>query len=250
MIEVMTMVRDMKAYRCLPVVTFLSLGAICALAAPAAAQDFMSSVPMKSALATLGIIAPDRDPIEYHERAPLVVPKTMDLPQPIAGGAADRNADWPVDPEVAKKAKEKAENLEPVTGAHSTRMPDNPKLDIKTMLGLSSSTPPIQPAGPQPYESGSKNESGYIPNGVLRAQGQQFAAQQMPDHEDEIRPGYEPRRRYLTDPPAGYRRPSDKAAFKKQYGPPQKKQAEDGNGMQFRREQALREQGHYDPDNQ
>jgi hypothetical protein len=246
-IVAMTMVRDMKTYRHLPVVTFLSLGAICALAAPAAAQDFLTSVPMKNALATLGIIAPDRDPIEYHERAPLVVPKTMDLPQPIAGGAAERNTDWPVDPDVAKKAKEKAENLEPVTGQHSTRMPDNPKLDISAMLGLRSSTPPIQPAGPTPQ---SPNESGYIPNGVLRAQGQQFVAQQMPDKEDEIKPGYEPRRRYLTDPPAGYRRPSDKAAFKKQYGPPQKKNTDDGNGMQFRREQALRQQGNYDPDNQ
>jgi hypothetical protein len=243
----MAMMRETKLYRRLPMATFISLGAFCALAAPAAAQDLMSSAPMKGVLSTLGIIAPDKDPIEYHERAPLVVPKTMDLPQPIAGKAADRNADWPVDPEVAKKAKDKAESLEPVTDANS-KQPDKPKLDIATMLGLRSSTAPIEPAGPARAQGGMDNP--YIPNGVLRAQGQQFAAGN-PDREDDIRPGYEPKRRYLTDPPAGYRRPSDKASFKKQYGPPVKKNAtEDGNGMEFRREQALRQQGNVDPDNQ
>jgi hypothetical protein len=237
--HVMAIMREIKAYRRWPTLTFFSLGAICALAGPAAAQDFMSSAPMKGVLSTLGIIAPDRDPIEYHERAPLVVPKTMDLPQPIAGQASDRNADWPVDPDAEKKAKEKAESMEPVVTP-----PENAKLNIATMLGLRSSSPPIQPAGP----SQSPYESGWVPSGVLRSQGQQFAAQ-TPDGQDEIKPGYEPKRKYLTDPPTGYRRPSDKAAFKKQYGPPAKK-GDDANPLQFQREQAARAQGHYNPDDQ
>ncbi len=84
----------------------------------------------------------------------------------------------------------------------------------------------IQAPGPDPDKL---PESGYIPNGQLRAQGMRFAAQN-PDNEDEIRPGYEPKRRYLTDPPTGYR---SRAAFKKQYGAPIKKESEKEHPLDF-----------------
>jgi len=82
---------------------------------------------------------------------------------------------------------------------------------------------------------------------VLRAQGEQFAAQNPESSEDTIRPGYEPKRKYLTDPPTGYRRPSDKASFKKQYGAPQKK-GDEANPLAFVKEQSERQKGNYNPD--
>ncbi|MFI5011436.1 MAG: hypothetical protein ACHQAY_03720 [Hyphomicrobiales bacterium] len=200
----------------------------------------LDNAPMKGTLTFLGIIAPERDPIEYHERAPLVVPKTMELPQPAAQQATARNQAWPTDPDVARKLREKAAEAQP-----AKTQPDNPILSISSMLGIRSNSPPIEPPGPQaqrPYASG------YIPNGVLRAQGEQFASQNPNNSpEDQIRPGFEPKRRYLTDPPTGYRRPSDKASFKKQYSAPVKR-ADDSHPLDFVKEQADRQKGNFDPD--
>jgi hypothetical protein len=216
------------------------------VATPAAAQSLLDNAPMKSTLSFLGIIAPERDPIEYHERAPLVVPKSMALPEPAAQQASSRNPAWPIDPDVARKLKEKADASKPVPvgGTEGSTNPDNARSSIWTMLAGRSTSAPIQAPGPDP---GKLPESGYIANGKLRAMGEAFAAQN-PDTGDEIRPGYEPKRRYLTDPPAGYRRPSDKAAFKKQYGAPIKKDGDKVHALDFVKEQAERQRGNYDPD--
>src|SRR5262245_34571392 len=61
---------------------------------PAAAQDESFA---KKALSTIGIIAPDQAPIDYKERAPLVVPPKYTLPPP-QDKVANRGAAWPVDP--------------------------------------------------------------------------------------------------------------------------------------------------------
>ena len=208
-----------------PALVLGALGAALAFAAPAAAQSLLDNAPMKGTLSFLGIIAPERDPIEYHERAPLVVPKTMALPEPAAQHAAARNQAWPTDPDVARKLKEKAEASRPVPARRQRGVDQSGQcalLDLDDARGTLDERRPSSRRGPIPI---SCPKSGYIPNGVLRAQGQAFAAQN-PDTGDEIRPGYEPKRRYLTDPPSGYRRPSDKAAFKKQYGAPVKKDDE------------------------
>jgi hypothetical protein len=237
--------RPLSLCRNAPAFLLGAIGAAIAFANPASAQTLFDNAPMKGTLTFLGIIAPERDPIEYHERAPLVVPKTMALPEPAAQHAAARNEAWPVDPDVARKLKEKAEASKPVRniGSQGSENPDNATLSIWQVLAGRSSSAPIQPPGYAPA-----NPDDYrIPNGVLRAQGAQFAAHN-PDSSslDEIRPGYEPKRRYLTDPPTGYRKPSDKAAYKKQYGAPAKK--DDDSAISFVRKEAERQKGNYDPD--
>jgi len=104
----MALTRSFELRRRGPALFLGAFSAAVALATPASAQSILESIPMKGALSTLGIIAPDRDPIEYHERAPLVVPKTMTLPPPAAPQASARNAAWPVDPDLARKAKARA----------------------------------------------------------------------------------------------------------------------------------------------
>jgi hypothetical protein len=244
--QAMAFMRSITLRRRGPALVLGAVGTAVVFATPAAAQDILTNAPMKGTLTFLGIIAPDRDPIEYHERPPLVVPKTMELPQPAAQQATARNQAWPIDPDVARKLKEKAADAEPVTNSSGARTPENARSSIWTMLGGRSSSPPIETPGPPKAEE--PNRSGYIANGVLRAQGERYATQNS-DSGDEIRPGYEPKRRYLTDPPTGYRRPSDKAAFKKQYGAPVKKEEKE-RPLDFVREQAERQKGHFDPDNQ
>jgi hypothetical protein len=249
----MAFMRSSSFGRQLPALVMGIVGASLAVVAPAAAQSFLlDNAPMKSALTTLGIIAPDRDPIEYHERAPLVVPKTMSLPQPAATQASARNPAWPVDPDVAAKLKEKAESAQPVVRSQGGAYGDKSALSIWSMLGGKSAEAPVEPAGPSDNGGIVHPESGFIRNPVLRAQGAQFAAQNFGDQADDIRPGYEPKRKFLTDPPAGYRRPSDKANFKKQYGAPEKKNAkgedEADSARAFIAEQKNRQQGAYDRD--
>jgi hypothetical protein len=241
----MSFMRPLNIRRQAPALIMGAIAASVAFAAPAAAQSLLDNAPMKGTLSFLGIIAPERDPIEYHERAPLVVPKSMALPEPAAQQAAARNPAWPTDPDVARKLKEKVEASKPVpaSGTEGSTNPENARSSIWTMLGGRSTSAPLEPPGPgKPGE----HDSGYIPNGVLRAKGEAFAAQN-PDQGDEIRPGYEPKRRYLTDPPTGYRRPSDKAAFKKQYGAPIKKDDKE-KPIDFVREQAERQKGTYNAD--
>jgi hypothetical protein len=248
----MAFMRSSSFGRQVPVLVMGIVGAGLAFAAPAAAQGFLlDNAPMKGALTTLGIIAPDREPIEYHERAPLVVPKTMSLPQPAAAQASSRNPAWPTDPDVALKLKEKAEGAQPVVRSQSA-YGDKAALSIWSMLGGKSAEAPVEPAGPSDNGGYVHPESGFIRNPVLRAQGAQFAAQNFGDQPDQIRPGYEPKRKFLTDPPSGYRRPSDKATFKKQYGAPDTKNAkgdsEGDSARAFIKEQKTRQQGAYDRD--
>src|SRR5258708_3557998 len=56
--------------------------------------------------------------IEYRERSPLVVPPKLDLPPPAAASAEVKDANWPKDPDIAKrkaaiKARKK-ENTRPM----------------------------------------------------------------------------------------------------------------------------------------
>jgi len=126
---------------------FGAMGIALAFTAPAAAQDLLSDAPLKGALTALGIVAPEKDPIEYHERAPLVVPKNMDLPQPAAAQASARNPNWPTDPDVAAKLKEKAESAQPVVRRQGgDNGGDNLPLSIWTMITGKSTNAPIQPA--------------------------------------------------------------------------------------------------------
>lgn len=91
-----------------------------ALASPAAAQE---GVAIKSLLGNMGIIPPERDPIRYRERAPLVLPPKMELREPAgAESFASSNPQWPNDPDVARKRDRAAQARVPVTDSEIRRM--------------------------------------------------------------------------------------------------------------------------------
>jgi hypothetical protein len=86
-------------------------GALMVLVAASGASAQEGEV-VKSILGSIGIIPKEKPPIIYNERAPLVLPPSLDkLPPPAPGGGPEaRNANWPKDPDViaARKAAQEA----------------------------------------------------------------------------------------------------------------------------------------------
>src|SRR5690349_18510365 len=68
---------------------------------------------MNGVLRGLGLRNGSESSIEYHERSPLVIPPSRNLPPPQQAGTG-QTAAWPVDPDVKRKkeaaAKRKAQN--------------------------------------------------------------------------------------------------------------------------------------------
>ena len=73
----------------------LAFAASAMFTAPATAQE---GGIIRSIFGAIGIAGPERPPIEYRERAPLVVPPGRTLPPPVAPDALTSNPQWPDDP--------------------------------------------------------------------------------------------------------------------------------------------------------
>jgi hypothetical protein len=123
--------------------------------------------------------------IDYRERSPLVVPRSLDLPPPESGGTADP-ANWPRDPGARKaaadpkKTKRAAVTQQPGT----SELPDNGSSAIRftpSQLGFNSGSNWLDMFNSNPTEVG------------------QFKG--------------EPNRESLTQPPAGYQVPSPDYAY-------------------------------------
>ena len=151
---------------------------------------------MKNLLATLGVIDEERDPIEYRERAPLVLPPRTDLPTPVAPGTSQaRSPQWPNDPNVVARKRREVEANTPVGETDRKRMleghgrltPAEMRAGARAGAGL--------PTGPVTRSDG--KDGHWIHPDVLRAQGAQRSA--------EVKPN-DGRRRTLTDPPSLYRK--------------------------------------------
>jgi hypothetical protein len=63
--------------------------------------------------------------VEYHERAPLVVPPSRNLPPPQDEAPVARNPAWPKDPDVARRReqrrKRRSSDAPPMTPPRRTR---------------------------------------------------------------------------------------------------------------------------------
>ena len=76
---------------------------------------------VKSFLGTIGIIPKEKPPINYSERAPLVLPPKMELRAPAAPRSAENQANWPKDPDVVAARKAAAEARAPATSTEIYR---------------------------------------------------------------------------------------------------------------------------------
>ncbi|WP_342359203.1 hypothetical protein [Terrarubrum flagellatum] len=166
--------------------------------APALADDVFTDV-----LSSIGLIPREREPIEYRERAPLVVPPKTNLPAPQAPSSA-RNAAWPTDPDVVARQQAAAEREKPFFGSLSNALSDK-----------AASTPRELRNGPRTATNGYSG----LPLGakrdndaqemMVRPAMQSKAADDMVRSMNNLTPGQEPDRKALTEPPTGYRKPTE-----------------------------------------
>jgi hypothetical protein len=180
--------------------------------APASAQGLLDLGKV-----ILGIPTDAKEPIDYKERAPLVVPPNQNLRPPSeSSDPAQRRANWPTDPDVAARRKAAEDARKPVmvdsitgrdgtigrrmtpdeirsgrvAGAEVSRVPQRPMWDDRDMHNVHGGLTTI--------------------NEMDKLSAAQLAANKAGNKDARA----EPTREFLTDPPAGLRQPSDRAAFR------------------------------------
>jgi hypothetical protein len=161
--------------------------------APAHAQTF------ENIMTDLGLQKKKDQHINYGERAPLVLPPTYDnLPPPEdSKGLTAANAQWPKDPDAARRAQELAD--EEIPDQFKRKYTENAAEEIyainrqeRRVIG--------QPKG-EDYVSSSARENQVLSPRELRA----IKKAEKQDPNVFVK---EPERKRITDPPVGYRTPS------------------------------------------
>jgi hypothetical protein len=155
-------------------------------------------------LAKMGLGFPTgeaQDTIDYHERAPLVVPPKMDLPQPLPP-VAKRNPNFPVDQTLARQRAAAAEARRP--RANDVDADPLPARDLqKGRIPMSQQPRPVQARDCDDMDR-------------LCDPNQFWATLKNTKKDDDstrgLVAGVEPPRANLTDPPRGYRIPTKSVA--------------------------------------
>jgi hypothetical protein len=154
----------------------------------ARAEDSGDGTLFGSVLKGLGIGGENN--IEYHERPPLVVPATRDLPPPQPGGAA-RNPNWPVDPKSADLQQRKGSQVRDLDRLAVPQRPAAPSFAVGTPANPAATGPDTTAAAPPPPTEPS----------LFR---RMFGSTEMPAN--AVIPV--PTRKALTEPPLDYESPS------------------------------------------
>jgi hypothetical protein len=189
----------------------MALGAtLLATAVPARAADD-DDVPIdrkifRSILEGIGL-RKDGDPINYQERAPLVIPPGKTLPPPEKPGAAlANNPAWPVDPDVVRRKQEAAAERS------KTENPDEILNDNQRVLRPDELTPRKAKrtrSDPDGYQAPASGFAGPMSPAELGTKtsifGSMFGSK---DDSEAAKFTGEPPRASLTAPPPGYQTPS------------------------------------------
>lgn len=159
-------------------------------AGPASAQFDV----FNKALESIGLSEPDRDPIDYRERAPLVVPPDANRLRAPEAPAGSRNAAWPQDPDVLERRRKAEEAKLPMRGSlpfyNATERIDN----VTGQKRNAYAGVPTQ-----------GTHGGELGNPAMAINPNQLG-RIMASSSDAVLPsGVEPKRQYLTEPPKGYR---------------------------------------------
>lgn len=127
----------------------------------------------------------DDDTIDYHARAPIVVPPRLDLPKPKE---AARDPSWPKDPDIAAARRAGVDSHTPAA---------------QTTSAARAETGALPTEGP-PDECQTSDNALCLstPLKVLKSVTNGFTSS------DTVQPGPEPSRKLLTEPPPGYRIPA------------------------------------------
>jgi hypothetical protein len=186
-------------------VAALALACSLSVSRPARALDDDGKDNVFNALLGMVEFTPHEAPeIDYRERPMLVVPPKMDLPAPIAPGA-HRAADWPNDPDVLRRKKAAEEAKMPILGFndHDATRP----LTKDELLAHRGNAAPV-PDHSNDFSHCSHGQCDWMKPQVLEAEG--AAVNKAKDADDSasdiLVQGTEPQRKYLSEPPKGYRK--------------------------------------------
>lgn len=185
------------------------LGLALAVSAPAQAQGLMDVGRF-----FLGLPPEEKPPLDYRERAPLVVPPSTNLRPPAEGSAPDqRRANWPTDPEVVARRKATADAGKPVlVDAITGNEIGGPVRRLSPQQIRDGRVAGQETGGVMPRPRYEDRDFHNVMGGLttLREMDRQSAAADTSGNLERV----EPRREFLTDPPTGLRRPADNAAFR------------------------------------
>jgi hypothetical protein len=193
------------------ILKFLPLVALCvtAMALPAAAQQDEGPSEVQKLLGAAGILDLPKDPIDYQERSPLVVPPSAVLPPPNnLDDISKLNPEWPTDPD-RKQARE-----------GKTQAKISPEERRGNFYPWGSNVK-VEDMSRNPARSAKKKDdgsSGYATAGEeAKAGADRYSPSQLGfqgwGKKDSVSFTGEPERGLLTEPPAGYRVPSPNAPY-------------------------------------
>jgi hypothetical protein len=181
------------------------------LAASAALSLTASSAhaqTLRELMEDIGVQKKEKVKIDYSERAPLVLPPSLDaLPPPEDGKAlAAANPNWPNDPDVAAALEE--EEKQKIPSHLRAKYKENAAAEIYGILDKEREEGKAA-AAPREYQTIFDRDRVMTPAELKQVRDKRAAeAANAPE------PIYiEPERKRLTDPPPGYRQPSAAQPF-------------------------------------
>lgn len=177
--------------------TLVTVAALAASLGTSGARAQESGSLMRDTLSTLGLVEKDQAPIDYRERAPLVMPPKIDgkaLPTPRQRAA---NPQWPKEPEVVAREREVAERRTPRGNQVQGRYDDNnATLSPDEIRGGRRADAQIPRTNE--YKPGDNNRDSFWVN--------PFDLMKDKSPESAQPSATEPSRYTLTEPPTGYRK--------------------------------------------
>lgn len=162
---------------------------------------------LRSILTGIGLQDPNKAPIDYHERPPLVIPPDKTLPPPETTDAIANNPAWPKDPDIARAREIR-------------RMEAN----RDTTLEIERESRPLRPEEMTPGHDPRTPPSGRKISAPLGEDGARMTPSELgykgglfgffggKSNETAKFTG-EPSRAALTDPPPGYQTPSPQQPY-------------------------------------
>ena len=189
----------MSSHRILTMAACAGFACLFAVAAPRPAEAQIID-------GLLGFLGVHEEPpeVEYKERAPLVVPPKNGL-RPPQESASTKHAAWPKDPDVERRKVSAAAGKVPVTETEEYKRQLNPHLPIDSMRAGRKAGAGEAPQPGQVFGDNSRESNWIHPDNMraLNAKAQQVSGGTQAVACDG---SAEPQRRYLTEPPSGFRK--------------------------------------------
>jgi hypothetical protein len=172
------------------------------MVAPAMAQEEEEPNEISKVLGAIGLLELPKEPIDYSERSPLVVPPTADLPKPGSDeNIRALNPDWPVDQDIKRRKAAAKEAKKPI---------DQPN-DLFYGGRL------MKPEDWKQAKSKGRGEGAEVMTDEEKRGWYRLSPDQLGfkgwNKKDEMVFRHEPERTSLLQPPPGYQTPSPNAPY-------------------------------------